>query len=118
MIPIFVWALSSLWSFIKSPMNIVYSAAAIGVAVLYLQLQVANHRLDAMALEAANLRATVFVLEAKSEIQIKNDAIVAERLKAQEAATEVLNDVINEIDKSSPSSDGPVADVLRKELAR
>lgn len=118
MIPILAWAVSGLWSFIKSPMNIVYSAAAVGVAVLYLQLQVANHRLDAMALEAANLKATVFVLEAKSEIQSKNDAIMADRLKAQEAATASLNNVITEIDKTPQTSDGPVADVLRKELAR
>lgn len=118
MIPFLGWILSAGWSFIKSPMNIVYSAAAVGAGILYLQLQFANHQIAAMAIEQQNLKAQVWTLQAQNEIQAKNDIVLADRLKAQEAETAALNDVQAAIDATPSSEDGPVSDVLKKEISR
>lgn len=112
------WLGGGLFSLLKSPMTLVMSAAAIAGGILYIQLQIAHHQVDALKIEVANQKAEIWTMEANYTIHVKNEAALADLIKVQQDASTNLVTVTTAIDQTPQSEDGPVADVLRKELAR
>lgn len=108
--------LKGLTYLLKNPRIALFGAIGAVVAVMWLNLQIANKRLDALALENSNLRVKVELVQTEVAIQKEIVKITDGRIKTQAEASKKLEDLIEVIDSAPASDDGPVAPVLKRTL--
>lgn len=101
---------------LKNPRVLLFVAIAATFSVMWLQIQRADSKLAALALENSNLRVKVELVTEEVRVQKEIVKITDGRIKEQEEAAKSLEEALEAIDSAPATDDGPVAPILQRTL--